>query len=132
MQLDQQRPTLLLPAVLKDTLQHPARVAVRRQRKHMTPERRRDKVNRIRVEALNDLLHHVICVLVLDALHNVAIQLLRQTHPLRLIRVVERLLHHPAAVRPERKRKHVALHLLGQCSPLQVCTVLEHLLDHLH
>ena len=67
---------LLGAAVLQDALDHAAAVRVGGQVVHLPRERVDDELEPAGLHRLDALLHHVVAVLVLDTLENIAVQLL--------------------------------------------------------
>jgi len=70
-----------------------------------------DELQRVRVNALDALLDHVITVLVFDAFQDVAVQLAYDFHLLFSAYALQRLLDNPAAVHLQRQRQYVSAHL---------------------
>jgi len=69
---------LVVTAVLQDTLNDSAAVRMRRQSVHLATEGIDDELDQVRRHAFDALLDHVVTVLILDALHHVALELLDQ------------------------------------------------------
>jgi hypothetical protein len=89
-----------------------------------------DEREGVRVDALDALLHHVVAVLVLDALEHVAVEFGDDLVLLLRRDGLERLLDHAAAVHLQRQRQHVAAQLLRQRLLLFGRSELKELLDH--
>lgn len=75
MQLLQDALRLLGRAVLQDALYHSTAVRVSAQRVHLPGERANDELQCPWLDALDALLHHVISILILDALQYVPVEL---------------------------------------------------------
>lgn len=116
--------------MLQYALDDAAAVGVRAQSVHLPLEGVDDELQRMRLHALDALLHHVVAILVLDALEHVSVQFAHHLLLLLCRDGLQRFLDHAAPVHLQRQRQHVAAQLLGQGCLLLRSTKLKELLDY--
>lgn len=105
-------------AVLEDALDDAATVRVLGEVAALALEGVHDELD-VRVHAafrhdLDALLHHMVAVLVRNALHHAAPELAHDGHQQRQVHGLERFLHHSAAVHVVAQLEHMAFHCLQQ------------------
>lgn len=122
---------LLLVAVFQNPLDNSASVWVSCEGVHLSGEGIHDELDEMRWYFLDALLDDVVAVLVLDALHYIALEFLDELSLLVYLNNLKCLLDHSASVHLHREVEDMASELVGENATLLRCTVLEELLNYI-
>lgn len=122
---------LLVHAMLQYSLNNSTPVRVRRQMVHLLQHVAHYEIDRARLATLDAFLNNVVSVLILDALDDVALELVRHLHLILGANALQRLLNHPAPIHLQGQVEHVPAQSLRESRLVLGRAELEKLLNHI-